>query len=99
MLTREDILTFLRDNKSYLHEHYKVIEIGIFGSFARGEATEQSDIDVLVNFEPDTRGLFELKWDLREYLSAHFNRKVDIARPGFLKERAKATILNDAIYV
>jgi uncharacterized protein len=98
MLTREDILFYLKENKAYLRNQFKVVEIGIFGSFARGEATEDSDIDVLVNFEKDTLGLFELKFYLSEYLAAHFNRKVEIARPVSIKDSARESVFRDVIY-
>ena len=45
MLTRDDILQFLRDNKERFAEQYGVTKIGLFGSFARDEATEESDVD------------------------------------------------------
>ena len=46
MLKRDDILSFLRERKEELFSEYQLIKIGLFGSFARNEGTEESDIDL-----------------------------------------------------
>ena len=48
MHSSNEILQFLKENKSYLREHFHCSEIGLVGSFARNEQTEQSDIDIVV---------------------------------------------------
>ena len=48
MLNRQDILSFLRDNKEYLQKHFHLTKVGIFGSFARDEQKQDSDIDLLI---------------------------------------------------
>jgi len=50
-MTKNEILTFLKDKKAYLQQHFGVISIGLFGSYARGEANEESDIDIAVEIE------------------------------------------------
>lgn len=50
MKSRKQLEKILKKNKPYLKKKFKVQEIGIFGSYARGEATKTSDIDILVNF-------------------------------------------------
>ena len=52
MLTRDDILQILLDNKERFAEKYGVTKLGLFGSFARNEATEESDVDVCVEMPP-----------------------------------------------
>ncbi|MFM7603351.1 MAG: nucleotidyltransferase family protein [Pseudanabaena sp.] len=52
-LDREYILNELRDLKLELCDRYKVTKIGVFGSVARNEATEESDIDIVVEMEPN----------------------------------------------
>jgi predicted nucleotidyltransferase len=54
MLSSEEIIKFLKDNQSYLKEKFFVTELGLFGSFARNEQKENSDIDILVEFAPNT---------------------------------------------
>lgn len=51
MLTQEQILSLLRQNKAYLCREYGVKTIGIFGSYAKGCVTEESNIDLVVEFE------------------------------------------------
>ena len=54
MLTRENVLQILRENKDRFAEKYGVTKIGLFGSFARNEAPEESDIDVCVELAKTT---------------------------------------------
>lgn len=54
MLNKKDILEFLKKNKDYLKQNFEVTSISLFGSFARGEETEESDIDLLVEIEKPT---------------------------------------------
>ncbi len=99
MLTKQDILSFLRDNKEYLQKHFHLTKVGIFGSFARGEEKQDSDIDLLIEMEEGTKNIFDLKWELREFLKNKFKREVDICGEKYIKPYAKSYILKDAIYV
>jgi len=67
MLTREDILKILRENKGRFAEKYGVTKLGLFGSFARGDATEESDVDVCVEVvKPDYFLMFDLREEIAE---------------------------------
>jgi len=97
MLTREDILTILRDNKERFAKKYGVTKLGLFGSFARNEATEESDVDVCVEIAEPT---YDIMFDLWEEITEKTARSVDLVRVrrgmnGFLRKRIK----RDAIYV
>jgi predicted nucleotidyltransferase len=97
MLTREDILTILRDNKERFAEKYGVTKLGLFGSFARNEATEESDVDVCVEVAKVT---YDLMFYLREEIMERTSRSVDLiqVRTGmdaFLKKR----IDKEVVYV
>ncbi len=98
MLTKNEILTTLRSQKKLLHEKFYVAQIGLFGSFARDENTEQSDIDFLVVIKTDTANYRQAKNALREYLRQTFNKEVDIANPNSLKPHFKERILKSAVY-
>ena len=76
ILSKEDILDFLRKNREYLKQNFEVTSISLFGSFARGEETEESDIDLLVDMPPDLHNLV----GVIDYLEKAFGRKVDIIR-------------------
>ncbi|MDP2363142.1 MAG: nucleotidyltransferase family protein [Ignavibacteria bacterium] len=75
-LNREYILEFLRKNREYHKQTFEVTSISLFGSFARGEETEDSDIDLLVEMPPDLHNLV----GVIDYLEKAFERKVDIIR-------------------
>jgi len=76
ILNKEHILAFLRKSREYLKQNFEVTSISLFGSFARGEETEESDIDLLVEMPPDLHNLV----GIINYLEKSFGRKVDIIR-------------------
>jgi len=98
MKTSIDILTFLKLNKQFFREKFHITRIGIFGSYARGEQNENSDVDLLVEFENNTPDLFELKQQLKEFLQKKLHIEVDICREKYIKPRFKNSILKETIY-
>ena len=98
MLSSNDIIQFLKENKSYLREHFHCSEIGIFGSFARNKQTNESDIDILVVFEPETVNLYDVELELKQYLEKSFNREIDICSKKWIKPIFKSMVSKDAIY-
>ena len=99
MTKKEDILKFIQENQNYLKEHFYIKKIGIFGSFARDEQTEDSDIDVIIELEKNTPGIYEIKEELRKFIGRQFNRDVEIAREKYLKSYVKTQITDEAVYV
>ena len=99
MNSKEEILDFLQINYNDIVHNYHLTKLGIFGSFARDEQSEDSDVDVLIEIEEGTPNIHDFKISLNKYLSSSFNRSVDIAREKYLKPYAKEFILKDAIYV
>jgi predicted nucleotidyltransferase len=96
MLTREDVLKILRDNKERFAEKYGVTKLGLFGSFARNEATEESDVDVCVEMPPN---FFSVE-AVREELESSCRRTVDIVRfREELRELFKERLRRDTVYV
>jgi len=98
MLSTEEILLFLKTNKSYLLKRFHCSEIGLFGSFARNEQSEKSDIDILVQFETDAPDLYNIELELKEFLKQQFNREIDICSKKWIKPIFKPLVLKDAIY-
>jgi predicted nucleotidyltransferase len=97
MLTREDILKILHDNKERFAEKYGVTKLGLFGSFARNEATEESDVDICVELAEVS---YDHMFDIREEIMEKTARPVDLIHiryrmDAFLKKR----IERDAVYV
>jgi hypothetical protein len=98
MLTPEEIIRFLKQNKSYFRTHFYCSEIGLFGSFARNEQTNDSDIDILVVFEPGTPNLYDVEQELQQYLKNYFKRDVDICSKKWIRPVFKPLVLKEAIY-
>jgi hypothetical protein len=96
-MKRDDILAVLREFKQDCAKEYGILEIGIFGSTARNEAGEESDVDILVKTRtPNPFTLVHVK----EAIERRIHKHVDIIRVRekmnpFLKER----IEKDALYV
>jgi len=96
-MTKEELLRGLKEYKERHLRKYGITSLGIFGSVARGDDTETSDIDVVVELEkPDLFVLGNIKLDIEEA----FGRHVDIVRK---RERMNpllaARIERDVIYV
>ena len=99
MLTKNQILNFLKENKTYFKERFHLTKIGLIGSFATDTATEKSDVDLIIEFEPGTQNLFGIEYDLREYVKKKFDKSVDFCHAKYIKPYAKEIILKQAIYV
>ena len=75
MYTKEEILKILREKKPELQKRYPISELGIFGSYARGDYNEKSDIDILVDFN----GRIGIEFiSLAHELEDTFNKKIDL---------------------
>ena len=97
MKTFAEIKDRLLQQKQILKEKYQVKRVGIFGSYARSEQTQKSDVDILVDYEeaPSLFSLLELECHLEEVL----NSKVDLVTRNGIKPQLKETILNEVVYI
>jgi hypothetical protein len=95
----DDIRRIIKGREKELKEKYGVKEIGIFGSYLRGEAKEGSDLDVLVEFEPDIRVSLLDFVELENYLSDLLGVKVDLVEKSALKPRIGRHILKEVVYL
>jgi len=93
----EDILLILRRNLQDLRERYSVRSIEVFGSYVRGEQDEDSDLDILVEFEK-VPGLFKYI-ELEDYLGDLVGLKVDLVMKRALMQKIGGQILSEAIAV
>jgi len=95
--TKKEIVDFLIKNKDSFQQEFTVRRIGLFGSYARDEAIDESDIDIVVELEKaDMFYLIGIKLALEE----KFGRRVDVVRirkPMNMSLRRR--IEKDAIYV
>ncbi|WP_346318276.1 nucleotidyltransferase family protein [Chitinophaga sp. YIM B06452] len=81
MYTTNQILNILRAKKPQLQQKYHISELGIFGSYARGDFNEKSDIDILVDFSIRIDGFDYIR--LAHELEDTFRHKIDmVSRKG-----------------
>lgn len=97
MTTLDDIQAVLRAQMPYLRAHYHVETIGVFGSYVRGEQTEESDVDLLVTYTK-TPTLFDIA-HLQHYLEDVLNVKVDLVLQNGLKRYIAPYILREVQYI
>ena len=76
---------------------YGVKSLGVFGSFVREEATEHSDLDILVEFEG--KPTFRKYMDLKFFLEDLFSRRVDLVIQSDIKPQLREQILSEVVYV
>ncbi|MBN1598299.1 MAG: nucleotidyltransferase domain-containing protein [Bacteroidales bacterium] len=98
MVDSNNILSYLRTNKDRLLRDYHLTKIGIFGSMSRGEQNDSSDIDLIIEFKPDTPDLYALKQKLKEEIQSRFNRQVDVCRLKYIKPIFKNQIQSETKY-
>src|SRR4030043_1126448 len=98
MKTKDQILTFLSQNKKLFRDNYHIFRIGLFGSYARGEQNPNSDIDLLVEFEENTQDLYDLKMQLKDFFRIQLGIDVDICREKYIKPRFRSSILKETVY-
>ncbi len=97
MKTLSEIREILKDNKDALNEQFGVSQIGLFGSYARGEQNPESDLDILVDFDEPV-GLFKFM-DLNDQLEKLTGMKVDLVTRGALKPYIGKRILSEVSYL
>lgn len=92
-----DALNRLKQKENILKEQFCVERIGIFGSFAKGQETPASDIDMLVEFKKGC-STFDNYIELKFYLEDLYGRKVDLVTNKALKPQIKAEIQKETRY-
>ena len=97
VLNLENIINILKEHKEELNAKYGVEEIGVFGSYVKGEQKRRSDIDILVEFKPDARISLLDFVGLENYISDLLGAKVDLVEKSALKPRIGKHVLNEVI--
>lgn len=97
MKTLSEIKEIISRNKLILKKRYKVNEIGIFGSYARGEPKKGSDIDILVELEEPV-SLLQLV-SLENFLRDILKMKLEVIPKKDIREELKDKILKETVYI
>jgi len=98
MSIKKEVLKYLKENKEYFKNKYGIKEIYLFGSVARGEDTQNSDIDLMVSFIDFKSNTFDNYYGFLEEIENKFKRKVDLAIKGAIKPRVFEYVKRDLIY-
>jgi len=96
-MNRQDIVNFISEHKAEFEQKFGAKKIGLFGSYARGEVREGSDIDIVVELEkPDLFFMIGIKQAIEEALGC----KVDVVRMRYkMNKTLRRRIEQDVIYV
>ena len=97
MLNKEQVIATLRADQGRLRIEYHVASLALFGSFARGQQSSSSDIDVLVDFSPGA-SLFDLN-GLGNDLTEKLGVRVDVVPRSSLRKEFRQRVLEEAIQV
>ena len=95
--TRQDILSSLKKLKREVTREYSVKKIGLFGSVSRSVETEQSDVDLLVEFSKPVGFVTFMR--LENFLSERLGERVDLVTSDSLKPVIREDVLAEVIYV
>ena len=96
-LGRGEVIEILRAHRDTLTERFGVAELALFGSFARDEATEASDIDILVAF--DGPATSKSNFGVQFYLEDLLGRRVDLVTTNALRPRFRPYVEREAVHV
>jgi predicted nucleotidyltransferase len=96
MMDTNEVISKLQRIKPYLQREYAVKTVGLFGSFAAGDYTDNSDVDIMVDFERPVGVEFI---DLSYLLEKELNRKVDLVSVKGIKDKYLKEIEKDIVYV
>ena len=92
MLTKKEVMKILKKELPYLKAIFGVKKIGLFGSFAKGIQKEESDVDLIVEFEKPIGLKF---FELSEHIEKVLGKKVDILTPGGIKSIRVKKVADD----
>lgn len=95
--SRKQVLSILRQEFTHAQTQYGVSKIALFGSYAREEQTNKSDVDLLVDFQKPI-GFFKFI-ELEDYLAEKLGSKVDLVTEDALKPMIKSSVFKDLVYV
>lgn len=96
-MRKDDALNLLEGHKQEMVRQFGIRHLAVFGSIARDEAREDSDVDVLVEFEGGAT--FDKFMGLKIYLETLLETRIDLVTPSAIRPRMKPLIEKDLVYV
>lgn len=95
---KNEIIMFLQAHKDEMAQRFGVVSVDLFGSYARGEAREDSDIDIAIELRPEKKSLSNF-FGIRRYLEQQFGKTVDLGIESTLKPLAREMVAKGIIHV
>jgi len=97
IMKRDQVLSFLQAHKAEMQQRFGVKHLALFGSTVRDEASDSSDIDVLVEFEGGET--YRNYFDLQFFLEDHLHSEIDLVCIDSIRPQLKPHIEKEALYV
>ena len=95
--SKEEIVAYLKNNRTFFYDKFGVTRIGIFGSFIRDEQTQPSDIDMVVEIEKSRKNIHSFL-QLKRFLEKQLGRRIDLGFEHSLKPIIREKIKGQIIY-
>lgn len=95
-MNNEKLNIQLKELKNELQEKFSVSKLGVFGSYARNEQNENSDIDILIELEKPIGWKF---FTLNDFLSKKLGKKIDLTTENGLRKELREEIMRSVIYI
>ncbi len=96
-LDKEQVVAFLASSKSELQERFGIVKVGLFGSYARGEARDDSDIDIAVEISGD--GISDKYFGALHFLEDNLHGNIDLGLFSSIRPEILPYVMKDILYV
>lgn len=99
-MNQSNVLKGLKEIKEELKDKYQILRIGLFGSYSKGTATDNSDIDLIYELADDAKMGFKEINDLEQFFKNLFGiDKIDLVNSKYINPIIEEDIKNTVIYV
>lgn len=95
-MTKQEVLNYLSSHKERFYKDFGVIKIGLFGSFARDQATQNSDIDLVIEMNPKS---LEKRIAFKKKIESDLNRSLDVGYMSTLRSFIAKEVAKDIIFI
>lgn len=98
-MKKDEIIYYLHEQQPYFYNTFGIKFIGLFGSYARGNETKDSDIDILYNIEKGKKLSMFKYLKIVSQLEEQFHKKIDLVRFNIINPKIKSRINQDLIFI